>query len=137
MDDGMKIVVGLELTGAPISAETRQCYRVSAITTDVSCIVGDEANCPLVDISLTGFSVLATEAPEQGRVIDVSIGFEGLEYEGRACVQSVVPRGADRIRIGLHCVDDHQAGGTLLKGLKHMTMQIQRRQLQRRRGRSA
>jgi hypothetical protein len=132
MHDGRTIVVGLELRGTPVSAESRQCYRVSAAVTGLRAEVGGLRDCPLIDVSLSGLSVLSRGTLMPGDIVDVAITFEGVAYTGQACVQSAVPKDEDRTRYGLHCIEDRRSSGNLQKGLQQMTMRIQQIQLRRR-----
>ena len=44
--------VGLVTTGEPVSAESRQCYRVSTVMSDL--VAGIESqDCPLLDVSIS------------------------------------------------------------------------------------
>ena len=52
--------IRFELTGEPVSAESRDCYRVSTVLTDLTAKLGTEEGCPLLDVSATGFGVAAT-----------------------------------------------------------------------------
>ncbi len=122
------LTIGFETTGDPISAEARQSYRVSTVTAGLTAMIGTE-DCPLRDISATGFAVVSTAAYLPGQTVDVVLEHEGRSYSGTARFQSIRRLPDGRIRYGLHGAAD---GGNLEKGLREIAMAIQRKQLQRR-----
>ena len=63
---GVITIVDLELQGEPVSAESRQCYRVLTLNADLSVQIGHEEGCQLLDISMIGFSAIATEKVQRG-----------------------------------------------------------------------
>lgn len=128
LDDEAGTVVGIEPFGEPVSAESRECYRVSTVLANLKAGVGDEINCPLTDVSVTGFSVHARTSHANGASLRVSLRHEGKNFSGLAVVQSICTYDDGSIRYGLRCVDEH---GELSKGLKKISMAVQRQQLKR------
>ena len=122
-------VVELTTTGGPTAAESRQYYRVSAVMADLTAQVGAERDCPLLDISCTGFSISSGEDYEVGSVVDAVLGYEGEEYTGKVCVRNIRPQDDGRTRYGLHCIEDEETPGSMPEGLHHMCVSLQREQL--------
>ena len=56
MDSGDKPLIGFLTTGNTSSAESRQCFRVSTVMSNLSAQVGPHASCHVLDVSTTGFS---------------------------------------------------------------------------------
>lgn len=131
-DETMGPLVGFVTTGNPVSAESRECYRTSTVMTDLTATVGDESSCQLVDVSATGFAVIAAAPYGVGSQVDVTIRYEGKVYAGRASVQSIKDFGPDKVRYGLHCLECRAQTGELTRGLKQISMNVQREQLRRR-----
>src|SRR5262245_27872989 len=73
-------IVEMELTGDPVSAESRQYYRVSCMAAAISATVGSEANCTVLDVSATGFAVYAAETYKVGDNVEVVLSYGGREY---------------------------------------------------------
>lgn len=131
---GVVQTIGLELVGDPVSAENRKCYRVSTVVADIPVTVGAEPRCRLLDVSATGFAVAARSMYRVGNTIDVTIEYDGQDFSGCACVQSVREMLDGRIRYGLHCLADRFGSSSLERGLAHISSSIQRRQMRRLRG---
>ncbi len=129
--DGQTAMLTFKTTGEPVSAENRQCYRVSAFAAGLTVELGDEPDCPLLDVSCTGFSVFARRNRDIGSVIDAVFSFESVEYAGQVCVQGRRPSNGGRIRYGLHCVENTCSEGRMPHGLLKMSVSLQREQLRR------
>jgi len=127
-------LVGLEMRGETVAAEQRESYRVSTFISHRAVEVGGEADCRLVDLSVTGLAFLSGEEYEVGQILPVVLREGDEEYAGQGRIQSIrnLPRGLHRY--GLLCVDDVGDGDELRKGLKKLTMDVQREQLRRRAG---
>ena len=125
------LVVQISAVGEPVSAETRQHYRASAVLSVLSADFGAEHDCPLLDVSCTGFAVTATETHEVGSLVDAALRFEGMEYRGRVCVQSVRALDKGRTRYGVYCVESQHSAGGMPKGLQQINMFLQRKHLRR------
>lgn len=120
-----------QFTGDAVSGETRQCYRVSTIMAAVTATFGDEENCRVVDVSPTGFAVIATEQYMATDIVEVTIRFEGETFKGQGRIESVKELSLGRIRYGLHCVDGKATDETLRKGLQQISATVQRQHLRR------
>ncbi len=118
----------------PVSAERRQCYRVSTLMADLKARIGSEEKCSLVDVSFTGFSIIAIQRYEIGKIVPVTLRYEDQEYEGRACVKSTKELSKGRIRYGLHGIEDKKTDNNLQVGMKHINLAMQRLQLRRQAG---
>jgi hypothetical protein len=126
------LVAAIVLVGAPVSAESRECYRVSLVLSGLTATFGPEENCQLNDVSITGFSVTASRRYEIGAHVPATLEFEGRSFFGASCIQSVRELRDGRIRYGLHCVNDEKFGGfELQRGLRHIAAAIQRQQMRR------
>lgn len=123
-------VIGFETTGEPISAEARECYRVSTVMANLTAIVIDES-CPLLDVSASGFAVLSTTRHKMGRVVNVAVRYGDEQYQGEARIQSIREMPDGRIRYGLNALEDRGVDANLQKGQREITMDIQRQQLKR------
>jgi len=124
-------VIRFHTTSEPVSAENRQCYRVSTIIADLVARLGPEEACPLLDVSATGFALFAKHKYNIGNHVEVTLYYEDEEYSGLGCVQSVRTLSKERFRYGFLAVDDKHSQGNLLKGLKVINASAQREQLQR------
>ena len=90
-----------QFAGDSVSGEGRRCYRVSTVMALVTATLEDEENCTVVDVSATGFAVIATEQYMATDIIDVTIRFEGATFNGRGRIESARELGAGRIRYGV------------------------------------
>lgn len=126
-----KPTVTFELSGEPISAEDRQCYRVSTVVADMTVRLADEPECPLLDVSVAGFAVLATTLHGIGETVVATLRFEGEEYAGRARIQSVREMEGGSVRYGLNGLRKSEGGGELLRGMEVISAAVQRQQLRR------
>ena len=120
-----------QFTGDAVSGETRQCYRVSTVMAAVTATFGGEENCPVVDVSPTGFAAIAAKQYKTTDVVNATVRFEGETYSGRGRIETARELGVARIRYGLHCVDGKATGETLLKGLQQISAAVQRQHLRR------
>ena len=120
-----------QFTGDAVSGETRQCYRVSTIMAAVTATFGGEEKCPVVDVSATGFAVIAAEQYKAGEIVNATVRFEGETFSGCGRIESTREAGQGRHRYGLNCVDGNATGETLLKGLQQISAAVQRQHLRR------
>lgn len=128
-DEGPLFVIAP--VGDPISAESRQTYRVSTISANLEARVGEEENLQVQDLSSTGFAVLAGDDYQLGQTVEVGIAHDDQQCHGRASVQSVRPMGPRRIRYGLRAIEDDPHTGEFLQVLQQISLAVQREQLQR------
>ncbi len=122
-------VIALDLLGTPVSAESRQTYRVSTIFSERPVCVDGTKDCALTDVSLTGFSMISGQTLQFAQVVDVVLEHDGASFEGSASVQSVKDLCDGRVRYGFNAVE--AKGATLLKGLQKLALDVQREQLRR------
>ena len=120
-----------QFTGDAVSAESRQCYRVSTVMAGVTATLGGEENCPVLDVSAMGFAVIAAELYKAGEIVEATIRFKSETFRGRSRIESVRELEADRMRYGLHCDDGKSTGETLRMGLQQISAAIQRHHLRR------
>ncbi len=130
-DDEPMLSANFTTVGEPVPAESRQHYRVSTATSKLTVALGNKGDFKLLDVSATGFSILADKPYDIGTTLDTEVRYDGQCYSGKACVQSVRDLSRGRVRHGLHCVDENRSGAGLAKGLQYVTMAIQRKQLRR------
>lgn len=126
-----RLQISFRTTGTPVSAESRQHYRVSTVIIGYQADLNVEKACRVLDLSRTGLSVVSQEGYKVGNVVEVSIVEDGRTYTGNVCVQSTRDLGREQTRYGLHCVSDKAAPGSLAEGLQRASMRIQREQLRR------
>ena len=88
--------------GDPVSAEDRDCYRVPTAFKELTVTVGPEESCKLLDVSETGFAVIASERYSIGKVVEATFRFQNEVFTGRACLQSMKKLGEGRIRYGFY-----------------------------------
>ena len=124
-------VIGLMITGDAISAEARQCYRVSTVMTSARAKLGRESECQVLDISATGFAMMSTKQHLLGEVVTAILSFEDLVYQGLARVQSVREMPDGSMRYGLHGIESRDGDSQLIKGQNEIAMAMQRAQLKR------
>jgi len=121
-----KVEITIKTTSDPVSADCRECYRVSTVMLDLTVTVADEEDCPLLDVSASGMSATTTTPLKRGNEIPVRLSYGGQEYAGEVIVQNACERDTGRIRHGFHCVEDRRCGGDLQKGLQVVSTAVQR-----------
>ena len=126
--------VHVETTGPFMSAECRECYRVSTVAASITASVGSEEHCQLLDVSATGFSVIAAGTYKIGDVLPAILRFAGEQFSGSACVQSIKKLITGRTRYGLRSNGRSRGAGNLDRGQRQISMIVQRRQLKRQAG---
>lgn len=124
--------IGFVVTGEPVSAETRQSFRVSTALAGVTADVGSERGRQVLDVSATGLSVVCAGVVALGSRVPITLRFQGEAHAGEAVVQSIEPLSGGRSRVGLHHAAAGAAGMSLRSGLELVTSGVQRRQLRRR-----
>jgi hypothetical protein len=124
-------VFELQLQGEPVSAESRQCYRVSCLGAGIKAKVADELDCEVVDVSATGLAFYATSSYEIGRRVRITFLYGGQEYVGQGTIQSMRRVSAKLTRYGAHCGDTKSKTDTLARSLSSINQSIQRDQLRR------
>lgn len=129
-DDETLLAFKLELIGQPVSAESREWYRVVTALCGLTASIGDERECRLVDTSVTGFALIAKPGYKIGANMPVVLRYEGATFSGNACLQSVRPLDAKRTRYGFSRTDS--ATSELANGLRTISLEVERMQLKRR-----
>jgi hypothetical protein len=131
MQTAPMLVVGFQITGEPMSAESREWFRVSTVMAKLTASVGAESECRLLDVSTAGFAVESTARYEIGQIVPVTLRYQGSQFSGEARIQSIREMGKGRFRYGLHAIEDRTSGGDLRKGQQHISAAIEREQLRR------
>jgi len=126
IEKGLRIE--LQPVGEPVAAEGREVYRVPCSGSDIHATLTGEPGCPLLDVSSLGFAVNAEAKLSIGQNVPVSIEWDGVNYTGTACVQSVRGIGRGRTRYGLRFLDSAE-GGDLEKGLRKISLVVERQHL--------
>lgn len=124
-------IIGVSITGEPVSAESRHCFRVSTALGNLEADIATEQRCKLMDVSPTGFAVAADGAYGIGNVINAVLRHDGKRYKGRVCVQSIKALRTGKVRYGFYCTDDHGPNSNLPQGLQKIRAAMQREQLRR------
>ena len=132
--EGEELILELELLGEPVSADSREHFRVSAYRENVVASLPDEPACDVVDVSASGLAIYSGVERTPGKIVAVTIDCEGDKATGRAAVQSVLCLGEGRYRYGFHCVE--APSSPLRKMLLRTSMTLQRRMLTRMSGRT-
>jgi hypothetical protein len=117
--------------GDPISAESRENYRVSTISAALEARVGDETELKVQDLSATGFAVVASKDYQIGQTIEVEISSGDECCHGIASVQSIRDFGGGRIRYGMRAIESDPHTGVFLETLQRISLAVQRDQLKR------
>lgn len=87
-------------TGEAVSAEQRQAYRVSVVTSDVYARIGKEQACPVIDISAEGFGAIASGDYKLGSSVPVSFTIDKLTIDTTVRVQTARTRPDGTCRYG-------------------------------------
>jgi len=128
-DSEEPLVLGIQLQGAPVSAEARQCFRVSCLGSNIRATIDDETACEVVDLSATGFGFYGRRDYDVGSRVRVLLTHDGKEYEGHATIQSSRRMTPKLMRYGAHCTDTGR--DTLAKSLAALNLSVQREQQRR------
>lgn len=122
----------LEPIGDPISAESRQYYRVSTISARIEARFGkDGAKLQVQDLSATGFAVLSDERFSVGQMVDVAIRHEDEGCHGKVSIQSFRELESGKLRYGLRAIEEDPHARNFLKTLHRISLAVQREQLAR------
>jgi hypothetical protein len=124
-------VFGFRTVGEPVSAEQRQCYRVSTVMYPVRATIEGETDCQVLDVSATGFSVLTEQSHDPGSVLEATLHYDGADYQGRVSTQNVLPHRSGQYRLGLYGIKKSNGQCELSKGSRIINTSIQRQQLRR------
>ncbi len=131
-DDGeTRITLELETSGDAISAENRECYRVSCYSADVTAQLGEDPEmCEVLDVSATGFAIFSDAEYTVGQTLQATLYYSARSVRGTAVIQSYRAFGRKN-RYGLRAVDDARPKATLKKDLSRINLAVQREQAAR------
>ena len=131
-DDGeTRIRLELETTGDPVSAENRECYRVSCYSADVEVQLGEgPERCEVLDLSAVGFAIFSDTEYAVGQTLQATLYHNGTPVHGTALIQSYRAFGKKN-RYGLRAVDDARPNARLKKDLSRINLAVQREQAAR------
>lgn len=120
--------IALSRVGQPVSAESRQVFRVNTVTANIMARLEDEKQCRTVDMSPVGLAVIAAEQHNLGSTVQVSLAYEGQTIATAGRVQTIKPRPDGAFRYGLLASQDD---GAALRALQQISGGLQRKQLRR------
>jgi len=123
------LVVGVQLQGAAVSAEARQCFRVSCLGANIRATIDQEEGCEVVDLSATGFAFYARRDYDLASRVRVELTHNGRSYLGHGTIQSSRRMTPKTTRYGVHCTDTNQ--DTLAKSLAAINLSVQGEQQRR------
>ncbi len=115
----------IELTGLPISAESRQSRRVPVLPCDLTLEFDGSREIEVGDVSESGLSVFAAPGYAIGQRVEVAFehGFEW--YRGQAVVQNVLEIDGAITRYGLHSPEHiGDRADNLREGLTKLTADL-------------
>ena len=130
-EEETRLRIELETTGDPVSAESRECYRVSCYAANVKAQLGEEPEmCEVLDVSATGFAVFSTAEHGVGKMFQATLYHNGNPFHGTVVVQSAREFGK-KMRYGLRALDDQRPKATLKSALNRINLSVQREQAAR------
>lgn len=121
----------IEPVGDPISAESRQSYRVSTISAGIQARMGGEAGLQVQDLSATGFALLADKKYKIGQTVEVAIQYGEEACHGKASIQSFRELESGRLRYGVRAIEEDPHAQMFLRTLQRISLAVQREQLAR------
>ena len=128
-DDENLLAFKLELIGQPVSADGRECYRVVTALYGLTATIDGQRECLLVDASVIGFAVIAKPGFEIGTTIPVKLRYKNATFSGNAFLQTITPLDGKHTRYGFSV--DESEFPELARGLRTITIEVQRMQLER------
>src|SRR5438552_10795041 len=81
------IKAALTVIGEPVSAESRQSYRVSTAASDRWAQIGGE-KCKLMDVSATGYAVMTKKFFDVGKTLAGLITVDNQPFTGEVSIQN-------------------------------------------------
>ena len=128
-------IIGLTTTGDPLSAESREHYRVSTLSSDLHVrIVGaDTSGDELLvqDLSATGFAFISPDDHVIGSHLEVELQYQDRSCAGRVQVQSQRFLSSKRTRHGVRCIGEGAEAIAFSNHLSQLSLLVQREQLSR------
>ncbi len=120
-----RLVASLIPLGDATSAESREHFRVSTISTEIRADLGSETHCPVQDISASGFSVVAHKRHDVGSTLEASIEFRGDFFCGTVSIQSILELRPGRLRYGLKVQESDLHASELIDGLGQINLHLE------------
>jgi hypothetical protein len=121
-------IVAFTQVGEPVSAESRQTYRVSTVTSGICAKVDRERDCPLVDVSPEGFAIITAREYAIGSMANVEFSHETMKISTAARVQTVKALPGGKFRHGFLAGEKKSPAR---KSLEQISIAMQRQQLRR------
>ena len=98
---GQENVIAFRRNGEPVSAESRQTYRVTVVSEGFTVRLDKLRGCSVVDISPEGFAAVVTDRLNLGSVMKIKLNCDDKTVESSARVQSVKDLPNGQFRHGL------------------------------------
>ena len=121
-------VIAFRRNGEPVSAETRQSFRISVANEGFTSRVERVRSCSVVDISPEGFAAVVTDRLDLGSVVKIKLDCDAQTVESPARVQSVKDLPTGQFRYGFLVPRGNTAAR---KMLQKISADMQRLQLKR------
>lgn len=134
INDQPMLCAEVQLIDEPISAESRKCYRASAVLSSLTVTFDRQMNTKLMDASQNGLSVESTPGRQIGERVEVAFQHNGKSFAGTMALQSIKELDPKRSRYGMYIVEERGNKSTLPQGLQQLSMHLQREQLKRQSG---
>jgi len=133
-DSEQPLILAVQLIGSPISSESRQCYRVSCLGSNIRATIDSEPGCEVVDLSATGIAFYARNDYPLAVEVRVILTHVGKTYEGHATIMSCRRMTPKTIRYGALCRD--LGRDTLARSLAAINLEVQGEQQRRMSGKA-
>jgi hypothetical protein len=127
-EEGDRKIFVFDRVGEVVSAEQRQTYRVSSVTTGIVARIGKEERCPVVDVSPEGFGAIVAQRCEVGSLITVLLRFWNEDLTAAVRVQTCQARPDGKFRFGFLAPEKNSPAR---KALQKISATLQRAQLSR------
>jgi hypothetical protein len=82
--------------------------------------------CRVIDVSPAGFSLISAEDHHINDIVTATVQYGGIQYSGRARVQSKRTWKDGHFRYGLYCIDR-----AFREAVQQLAMEVQRQKLRR------
>ncbi|MEN0066261.1 MAG: PilZ domain-containing protein [Myxococcota bacterium] len=131
--DEVGTLLTLERLGEAINAEQRQVYRVSCVNVPIHASMDRESDCPVVDVSATGFGVRCKSKFSTGQLVTAVLSWDGEGLKGTVAIVSERSLTDGMNRYGVRCVDsgNNTRGMNLKRSLTRISLAVQREQMRR------
>ncbi len=103
---GQRVLVELEVVGDSISAESRSSCRLKTERANLFCRFDGEDNCPVINISHTGFALYAGRQHRIGQRIDAQLHHRGEVVTGVVSIRNARQLDTQWIRYGVQCGEE-------------------------------